>query len=113
MGLDCWAMRGPDERLTPADVEAFAAARIVLCECDGDTSFRGKVYQLLLLEVTGVGLGYDRWVSPPVVRRMAADLEACDPVAVTVDERVTPYEVLELRRFFRLCAERDLGIMGG
>lgn len=112
MGLDCSAMRSPDQDPTPADVEAFAAARIVLCECDGDTSFRGKVYQVLLLEVTGVGIGYDQWVPPETVRRMAADLEACDPVAASTDERVSPYEVLELRRFFRLCAERDLGIMG-
>jgi hypothetical protein len=65
-----------------------------------------------VLDVTGVGLTQE-WIPPEVVRRMAADLEACDPVAAVVGEpSVSAYEVLELRRFFRLCAERDLGLTG-
>ncbi len=112
MGLDTYAQRSPDEDPSPEDREAFRSADVALCECQGDTSFRGKIYVSLVLEATGVGLTQE-WIPPEVVRRMAASLESIDPVAAVVGEpRVEPWEVLELRRFFRLCAERDLGLVG-
>lgn len=110
MGLDTYASRGPDITLEPEDVAAFAAARVVLCECDGDTSFRGKIYTSLLTTVTGVPL-VEGWIPPEVVRRMAAAVETCDPVAAAAGEsRVSPDEVVELGRFLRLCADRGLGL---
>ncbi len=53
MGLDTFASRGPVESLTEDDVAAFRAAAVRLCECDGDTSFRGKLYVRLVLEPSG------------------------------------------------------------
>ncbi|HET8987534.1 MAG TPA: hypothetical protein VFN43_03395 [Humibacillus sp.] len=112
MGLDTLAARDPEISLTAADDEAFRRARVLLCECEGDTSFRGKVYAELVQEVTGVSL-FEEWIPPEVVRRMAAQLEQCDPVD-TAGHRYdcTPFEVVELGRFFRLCADRGLGLVG-
>ena len=105
MGLDTHAARDPDGSLTPEDVEAFRALNAVLCECDGDTSFRGKVYASVVGSVTGVFLS-EGWTSPDVVRRMAGALETCDPVAACAGESgVVPAEVVELGRFLRLCAD--------
>lgn len=115
MGLDTLAGRTPDIALTESDREAFDRAKVLLCECEGDTSFRGKVYAELVEDVTGVSL-FQEWIPPEVVRRMAAELERCDPVEVAgaADGRydVSPFEVVELGRFFRLCADRGLGLVG-
>ena len=112
MGLDTHAARDPDRSLTAEDVEAFRALRVVLCECDGDTSFRGKIYTSVVGSVSGVFLT-EGWTPPEVVRRMAGAMETCDPVAACVGEsRVTPGDVVELGRFLRLCADRGLGLVG-
>jgi hypothetical protein len=112
MGLDTHASRDREITLTVDDEEAFRSLRVVLCECDGDTSFRGKLYVSVVGEVTGVALG-EGWTPPEVVRRMAAALETCDPVEASREEReVSPGDVVELGRFMRLCADRGLGLVG-
>ena len=112
MGLDTYAARDPAMTLTPEDVEAFRTARVVLCECDGDVSFRGKLYATVVANVTGIGLG-EGWTPPEVVRRMAAALETCDPVEAAGGEyQVSAGDVVELGRFLRLCADRGLGLVG-
>jgi hypothetical protein len=115
MGLDTLAGRTPDIALTEADRDAFDRAKVLLCECEGDTSFRGKVYAGLVEDVTGVSL-FQEWIPPEVVRRMAAQLEQCDPVVVAAAAEgrydCSPFEVVELGRFFRLCADRGLGLVG-
>lgn len=111
MGLDSHASRGPELRLTDEDAEAFRRANVVLCECQGDTSFRGKLYVGVVSDVTGVALA-DGWIPPAVVRRMAAALETCDPVeAVRTEIQVSAGDVVELGRFLRLCADRGLGLV--
>ena len=79
MGLDTFAARTPqDEELGEKDSRAFAG--IVLCggmHSGSDGCFRGKVYDSLIEGVTGVSL-YQEWITPEVVREMAAALEACD-----------------------------------
>lgn len=111
MGLDTLAARDPDISLTEADDEAFRRARVLLCECEGDTSFRGKVYAELVEDVTGVSL-FQEWIPPEVVRRMAAQLEQCDPVEEAGrQDDCSPFEVVEVGRFFRLCADRGLGLI--
>jgi hypothetical protein len=112
MGLDTHASRDPGLTLAPEDVEAFRELHVVLCECDGDTSFRGKIYTSVVGTVSGVFLT-EGWTPPEVVRRMAGALETCDPVAACEGEsRVSPGEVAELGRFLRLCADRGLGLVG-
>ena len=54
---------------------------------------------------------------PEEVREIAAAFEHCDPARVAEDSKgdlypVVEAEVLALRRFFRLCAERGLGLIG-
>jgi hypothetical protein len=112
MGLDTHASRGRDTWLTPDDVEAFRTARVLLCECDGDTSFRGKIYTSVVGSISGVFLA-EGWTPPETVLRMAAAMETCDPVGACRDEsRVSPGEVVELGRFLRVCADRGLGLVG-
>lgn len=118
MGLDTLAMRGPTTPLSEEDLSAFDAAGVRLCECDGEATFRGRVYVVLVLEATGRGLPPEGcWTKPAVVRRMAAELEVADPNNLAqrtgdpVDE--VARDLRELARFFRVCAERDLILVGG
>ncbi len=120
MGLDTYAVRSPgDPSLDEADERAFQEAGIELCggmfSGDGG-SFRGKVYDEVVLEVTGVSL-YQEWIPPEVVWEMAHALSRCDPEAVAAAtgggyHATTAAEVRELARFFRICADRHLGLAG-
>ncbi len=113
MGLDNYAAKSPDGGLTDEDLAAFEAADIHLgASADG---FRGKLYDELISNVTGVSL-YERWITPEVVRQMWVALERCDPEEVTKDINVykdtnTPSTVEEFRKFFRVCVERNLGLI--
>lgn len=113
MGLDNYASRSPGLDLTEEDRKAFEEADIHLGQ--GDGGFRGKLYQELILNVTGVSL-YQDWIPPEVVRGMCEALERCDPEEAT--KRTSFYEagrmpssVSELRKFFRVCVERNLGLV--
>ncbi len=120
MGLDNIISRSPDEDvLTPEDERALTKSGISLCGgmfSDGVTSFRGKVYDMFVLEVTGVSL-YQEWIPPETLAEMADELTACDPD--TIGEQIdlgehftpTPGEIRELRKLFRICADRGLGII--
>lgn len=112
MGLDCDAARAPEGGLTEEDLQAFREARVLLCECDGGASFRGEVYDLVVLETTGVSLRQE-WIPPEILRRLAAELERAQPEQATaLDTRCSPAEVVELGRFLRLCTDRGLGLTG-
>lgn len=119
MGLDTYASRSPDEIvLTDEDFQAFADANIELCcgifSGDGnDGSFRGKVYVMLLLEITDENLAQE-WIPPETVRHMYESLMACDPdeAIQASDSRNTVFEILALRKFFKVCSERGLGLIG-
>jgi hypothetical protein len=120
MGLDNFVSRSPgDAVLTPEDELAIAASGSSLCggfHSDGVTSFRGKVYAPFVAAVTGESL-YQEWLPPETVADMADKLEACD--IDTVGERLdldknlipTPGEIRSLRMLFRVCADRNLGII--
>jgi hypothetical protein len=120
MGLDNYASRSPDDvELTAEDVQAFETAAIALCGgfwSGGGASFRGKVYLDVVDRVAGVSL-VEEWIPPEGVRRIAAALEDCDPARVAEESKEDRYpasesEVVELRRFFALCSERGLGLIG-
>lgn len=119
MGLDNYASRNPEEiELSEEDVRAFEEAGIDLCggiASDGETSFRGKVYDNLITSITGVSL-YNDWIPPETVRRMSEMLDRYDPEEVKNDSndrhyKNTPNEVRMLQKFFRICAERGIGIV--
>ena len=128
MGLDNYAARRPEGGLTEEDRQAFAQAGIDLCgglESDGTVSFRGKVYNTLVEEITGVRL-YQEWIAPEVARQMAEALNeySAEELAEIWDE-VEPLpaylgpeaghserETADLQRFFAICAERGLGLIG-
>ena len=122
MGLDTFASRKPDDvELSAEDERAFAQAAIELCGGmwsggDGASSFRGKVYIDVVDRVAGVWLTRE-WIPPDEVRDIAAAFERCDPERLADESAgdaypVTGFEVEELRRFFRLCADRGLGLIG-
>jgi hypothetical protein len=120
VGLDNFVSRSPDEvALTPEDERALADSGIALCGglcSDGSASFRGKVYDLFVLEATGESL-YQEWLSPETLAEMAEKLTDCDPETVCeqldLGERSTPSpdEIRDLRRLFRICANRGLGLI--
>jgi hypothetical protein len=118
MGLDNYAKRGPEEDLTSDDLAAFEAADIELCGgilSGSADSFRGKVYSELVALVTGEHL-YEGWIPPDRVKRMYEALAGCDPeeIAEGYDPRFgdTGVQIDNLRKFFRVCAERNLGLIG-
>jgi hypothetical protein len=116
MGLDTYAAREPGNiELTEEDIQAFQEADITLCGglfSGNDGSFRGKVYSELIYEITGESL-YAEWLPPETVKEMYASLLACDPEeAAGWAFRNTPQEVQELRKFFKVCVERGLGLVG-
>lgn len=136
MGLDNYAAHGPDrefqngelvfcsdqdleamgfEPLTDDDIEAFEQADIHLCGgvlSGAEGSFRGKVYDLLVHDITGESL-YQAWIPPQRVKKMYEALMRCDPK--TAVERNYVYnlketDIINLRKFFRVCSERNLGL---
>lgn len=112
MGLDNYAGRSPSGALTDEDLAAFEAADIHLGQ--GPDGLRGKLYQDLISDVTGVSL-YEEWIPPEMVRQMWVALEQCDPDEVTKDRfysaSSSPSAVTELRKFFLVCVERNLGLI--
>jgi len=124
MGLDTFASRAPESCvLTAEDAAAFQAADIDLCGgvySDGVTSIRGKVYAELVLEVTGISL-YQEWIRSEEVQSLSNALEAYSAEDLarlwdSLDVRGGPghsaRETAELKRFFRVCAEQGLGLIG-
>ena len=131
MGLDNYASRFKDNiLLTEADLQAFSDADINLWGglfSGEDGSFRGEMYDLLLLDVTGVS-PLKAWIPPEIVKEMYQTLLNCDPGVIlytyqqdfidseeeyrgpSLEELTT--NILELRKFFRVCAERGLGLIG-
>jgi hypothetical protein len=106
--------------LTAEDEQAFEQAAISLCggfwSGFGSPSFRGKVYVSIVGRVAGASLSAE-WISPEGMHDIAAAFERCDPGRVAEESNDDPYpasetEILELGRFFRLCAERGLGLIG-
>lgn len=120
MGLDNFVSRSPGEVvLTPEDRHVLAESGIGLCGgmySDGVTSFRGKVYELFVAAVTGESL-YREWLPPESVAEMADKLDACDPdtarerLDLDADFIPSPGEIHGLRKLFRVCADRGLGII--
>jgi hypothetical protein len=118
MGLDVYAQRGPGQELTEEDERAFEAAEIHLCGgmlsgCAG--SFRGKVYAGLVEAITGESL-YQEWIPPDSVKGMCEALRRCEPREFddVHDGRFGDVEsaVANLRKFFKVCVERGLGLAG-
>lgn len=145
MGIDTYASTRPDEIvLTPEQEHAFKAAQIELCGglfSGGCGSFRGKIYIILILEITGESL-FQEWIPPENVKRMDQALqnfyrahrhriEALQGYRSPPDEgeeQVSPNEdrsrslpedldlpelqdLGELCRFFKVCADHDLGLI--
>lgn len=119
MGLDNFVARGPDEELTQEDVEAFKKTDVRLCGgiLSGPAdSFRGKVYSDLIADITGESL-YQKWIPPERVKKMyealvnydhQKDEGKIDPGDLRFDEST----LINLRKFFKVCAERNLGLAG-
>jgi hypothetical protein len=131
MGLDCCASRVEGQIVLPQeDRAAFEAAGICLTHgllrMDAGC-FRGKLYDTILLDVTHVYVGMP-WIPPDKVREMYAALTACDPAKLLeyyeqiADDNDQDYtgegveiiteKLQELRKFFKVCVDRNLGLIG-
>jgi hypothetical protein len=81
--------------------------------------FRGGIYNDLVRYVTGVTLE-QTWIPPETVGKMAEAFERRDPEATIrafgrkarYDHRHSARDVADLAAFFRLCADRGLGLVG-
>jgi hypothetical protein len=118
MSLDTYASNTAEGvQLTTEQERAFEEADIRLCGgvlSGGGGSFRGKVYVEVVMDVTGEHLCQD-WIPPEKVQKMYRALAACDPEKVAEDSdvwEVSPDEIIGLRRFFQVCAEHKLGLIG-
>lgn len=118
MGLDTFAARTPDGKLTKEDMGAFEKADIHLYGgvfSGSAPSFRGKLYDGVIHDITGISL-YQEWIPPDEVKKMCEALELCDPEEIIKDAKytnvVTSAAITELRKFFRVCAQRGLGLVG-
>jgi len=119
MGLDTFASRSPDDiDLNEEDLQAFNKANIELCGgllsgSGNDGSFRGKVYVMMILDITGESLHHG-WIPPETVREMYKALMACDPQQAYQKYdwyRRSPEDILELRKFFKVCSKHCLGLV--
>lgn len=84
----------------------------------GGGSFRGKVYDTLILDLTGVSL-YQAWIPPETVKQMADALHKVDPLEFERDmaaqyswEEYSAHTIEHLSKFFDTCVTRDLGLAG-
>jgi hypothetical protein len=124
LGLDNYASHAPHKvMLMPDDVAAFESSGVDLCGglcSDGVTSIRGKIYDELVLEATGSSL-YREWLPPEDVQALSRSLDghsAADLAALwnrldrfrTIDHPDS--ETAGLQLFFRICAERYVGLIG-
>lgn len=83
----------------------------------GGSYFRGKIFADLVKKVAGVWL-YQEWIPPETVRFMADAFEDCPHTAL--DELLQSQPAFQdvtgdlayLSRFFRVCADRNLGLVG-
>ena len=119
MGLDTFASRSPlDIELNDEDLQAFQEANIELCGGifsgnGNDGSFRGEVYVIMIADITGQNL-FKGWIPPETVREMYASLMACDPEKVFRENNwngCIQEDLTELRKFFRVCSEHNLGLL--
>ena len=119
MGLDTFASRSPEDiELTEEDLQSFENAKLSLCggifSGDGnDGSFRGKVYAMAILEITGESL-YQEWIPPETVCEMHCALASYESAMEkeNYDIDVTDIEISNLCKFFKVCCERGLGLIG-
>ena len=117
MGLDTYASRSTDDIiLSDEDLEAFSKAEITLCGgilSGNDGSFRGKIYEIMILDITNQSLHQD-WISPETVLEMHTALEKCDPQQAFQEyswHRCSPLDILECRKSFKVCSDRGLGLI--
>lgn len=118
MGLDTFASNtSTDLSLTEAQEKAFADAEIQLCGgmfSGGGSSFRGKVYYEVVMDITGMSL-YQEWISPDEVKNMSACFQALSEAEIEDYANGcgrVPSEVLDLGKFFKVCSEHNLGLIG-
>ena len=117
MGLDTFATRSAgDIDLTKEDIFAFRKEDIELAEFNlylDSASFDGEVYNFLVDQITGVSL-YTEIIPPDKVEEMWRSFEKVNPYDVPVRIFWTPSQNVEaikqLKKFFKVCAERKLGL---
>jgi len=117
MGLDTVAAHSLDDvDLTEEDLQAFkdvGIPRVGIISADEIGIFRGKVYEEVIRRITGVSL-YQEWIPPETVVEMYQAIKAYEISKWQEDdENVDPEDVehSDLCKFFKVCAERGLGLV--
>lgn len=77
---------------------------------NGDNSFRGKVYNDLIEEITGQSL-YEEYIPPETVSEMADRLSEINSKGFEKYDKNLDFEDIEdLIKFFGVCKEKELGL---
>ncbi len=115
MGLDSFWMKRVAGQAEPVPVSAghnYAGIFGGMFSANGDSSFRGKVYNDIITEITGQTL-YEECIPSEVVKDMAADL-AATPYRPEFQEKygVGPVGYSSLVRMFQEYAALDAELYG-
>lgn len=122
MGLDTYAVipNDPDDGEaggTTAPPEPFEGINLIGgMFSGGGASFRGKCYDGMVEEATGVSL-YEEFIPPETVAEMADKLEANPPKGhrrgmSEDDDDWDEYDGADLVKFFVVCRENGYGLHG-
>ena len=123
MSWDIFVSRVEGEwNFTKEDLQAFLAAEINLGHwvcIEDQISFSGRLYDDLLFEITGQSL-FSSWTKPACVKEIYDKFMRCDPEKEILKYKYNDNDrfkysvedIQELRKFFRVCAERNLGLIG-
>lgn len=126
MGLDSYAVlpcRQENGKYPLAPKEAFNSVPGVLVgglfSGHGDgPSFRGRVYDGYVSEITGESL-YQEYIPPEVVKEMASKLEAAVAQGRTTyrdfegdEQEISLEEARALAAWFRVCADNGFAVVG-
>lgn len=113
MGLDNYAQPSEHGELSEEDKQAFIRSGVMLG--GGEGGFRGKIYDEFIRDITGESL-YQDWIPPDTVKKMYQALVKRDPQDVVAKSSYwyspTETDILELQTFFKICADRNLGLRG-
>ena len=116
MGLDSYAM--VVRSLNAAENAEFEKVKLCGGMFSGEGgSFRGKVYNRIIEELTGESL-YQEFISPPTVLKMYEELRdnhrdlVNDGIDGDMTEEESTKDADSLIEFFRICAERGYALHG-
>ena len=115
MLMDIYAAYSNDDiDLSEDDYQAFIKSHVRLrggLFCSDYGTFDGRYYDRLVTQITGQSLNQD-WIPPETVRKMYqafCEFNMMESIG-NLGENNSVDDVTKLRKFFKVCSERGLGL---